>query len=426
MPRKLENCWDKERYFYFMKILQIGSHCEQGGAARVMNCIHKELLRQGQESYVAYGRGKKATEANVYKIDTVPEVYLSALFSRVVGLNGWGNWLATKRLIRLIEKIKPDVIHMHALHGYYLNFPMLFKYINKKGIRWVWTFHDCHAFVGNCGYFYDCDKWKSGCGNCPYLRQYPTSQFLDFTKFMWEQKKALFNQSKNGIIVTPSDWLTGEARKSFMGVYPCKTIHNGVDANKTFYPRNKVECRSKYGFSNDDKIVLGIASGYSEPRKGAKYIIEMARELENEVKVVLIGWEEKNNEMLKGCKNIITISRTRNLYMLAEYYSLADVFVLPSLAENYATVSLESMACGTPVVGFNTGGVPEQLSGKKGIAVKLADSKAFTDAVRFAVSDQNDLLRGDELAKIIKEENSIERMVAEYIATYEGGFRDAI
>lgn len=136
-----------------MKILQINSHYNQGGAARIVACIHRQLLDEGQQSYVAYGRGKISQEQNVYRFNTIPEIYFSALFSRISGLNGWSNRIATRRLLRHIEQIQPDVIHMHALHGYFLNFPMLFDYINKKNIPCVWTFHDCHAFVGNCGYF---------------------------------------------------------------------------------------------------------------------------------------------------------------------------------------------------------------------------------------------------------------------------------
>ena len=402
-----------------MKILQIGSHYDHGGAARVMACIHRELLKKGETSFVAYGRGKKVSEENVMRIDTTPEIYISALCSRIFGLNGWGNFLATDRLIRFMKKNRPDVVHMHTLHGYYLNMPRLFKYLNKEQIPWVWTFHDCHAFVGNCGYYYDCEKWKEGCGNCPYLGQYPTSQFFDFTSYMWKKKKELFTQSKKSVIITPSDWLTEEAKKSFVGIYPCKTIRNGIDVHNTFTPRGKEVCREKYGYDKEEKIVLGIAVGYSDPRKGAKYIIQMAKDLAKEVKVILIGWDEKNNELLQDTSNIITLPATESADMLAEYYSLADVFVLPSLAENYATVTIESMACGTPVVGFMAGGIPEQLTDRKGIAVPTADQKAFNEAVRAAVLEDSDLLRGEALAELIKKENSVEKMTTEYLKVYK-------
>lgn len=402
-----------------MRILQINSHYNQGGAARIVACIHKQLLQDGQESYVAYGRGKKAQDENVYRFNCAPEIYVSAFMSRLTGLNGWGNRMATKRLLKYIDKVNPDVIHMHALHGYYLNFGMLFKYLKKKEIPCVWTFHDCHTFVGNCGYFFDCEKWKEGCGKCPYVHNYPKSQFFDFTAYMWQKKKEYFTGLRDMTVVTPSDWLTAEAKKSFMGKYECLTIRNGIDTQNTFYPRDKESCRKKYGYKPEDKIVLGIAVGYSDPRKGAKYIIQAAKALKDEAKVILIGWEKQNDHMIQGINNIDTLPATSNLDELAEYYSLADVFVLPSLAENYATVSLEAMACGTPVVGFDAGGIPEQLGDSKGLVVKTGDGQAFTEAIRQTLSSDNELKNGEELASITKQENSTGKMVEEYKKIYE-------
>lgn len=401
-----------------MKILQINSHYNQGGAARIVACIHRELLKEGEESYVAYGRGPKATEKNTYRFNHVPEVYFSALISRLAGVNGWSNRIATKRLLSYIKKIQPDVIHMHALHGYYLNFPIFFKYINEHKIPCIWTFHDCHAFVGNCGYFFDCEKWKDGCGTCPHLHNYPTSQFFDFTGFMWRRKKELFTEGTKKIIVTPSDWLTEESKRSFFGKYPCVTVRNGIDVKNTFYPRDKIKCREKYGYAQEEKLVLGIAVGYGDPRKGVKYIIQLAKDLGEEAKVILIGWDKENDAMIEGIANIIPLPATSSTDMLAEYYSMADVFVLPSLAENYATVSLESMACGTPVAGFDAGGIPEQLTDRKGIAVEKGNQKAFTRAVRDTLREDSGLLHGEELAKIIQKENSVEKMVAEYRQLY--------
>lgn len=402
-----------------MRILQINSHYNQGGAARIVASIHTQLQAGGEESYVAYGRGMKTEDEHIYRFNKTPEIYFSALASRLSGLNGWYNRRATSRLIRYIERLQPDILHLHALHGYYLNFPMLFDYINARKIPCVWTFHDCHAFVGNCGYYFECQKWKTGCEHCPSLRGYPSSQFFDFTGYMWRRKKELFTADAPKIIVTPSDWLTEQAKVSFFGAYPCVTIHNGIDAVNTFYPRNREVCRKKYGYGLEEKLVLGIAVGYHDPRKGAKYIVQAAKELGSEVKVILIGWEERNDALLKGTDNIITIPNTRDTDMLAEYYSMADVFVLPSLAENYATVTLEAMACGTPVVGFDAGGIPEQLEGRKGIAVPVGDQAAFTAAIRRALGADCGLLCGGELADVIRRDNSTKKMVSEYMSVYK-------
>lgn len=401
-----------------MKILQINSHYNQGGAARIVTCLHRQLMQMGEESYVAFGRGKMSSDPRVYRFDHTAEILFSAIFSRVVGINGWCNRLATGRLIRLMEKIQPDVIHLHTLHGYYLNLPMFFQYINTHNIPCVWTFHDCHAFVGNCGYFFECRRWQKGCGKCPHLAEYPTSRFFDFTSFMWKRKKELFTVGERKIIVTPSDWLTREAGISYFSKYPCITIRNGIDVKHIFYPRDKKSCREKYGYQPEEKLVLGIAVGYSDPRKGAKYIVRMAKDLAAEAKIILIGWQKQNDALLEGCSNIIPLPATDNAEMLAEYYSLANVFVLPSLAENYATTALEAMACGTPVVGFAVGGIAEQLSGNKGLVVKAGDQQAFTDAVRTSLKPDSGLLRGEALAQLIQKENSTEKMTEEYLKIY--------
>ena len=400
-----------------MKVLQINSHYNQGGAARIAAYIHRQLLAEGVESYVAYGRGKVSEEQNVYRFNRTWEIYLSALLSRLTGINGWFNRGATKRLLRLMKQIQPDVVHMHALHGYYLNWPLLFEYLNRQQIPVVWTFHDCHAFVGNCGYYYDCQKWMSGCGSCPNVQGYPKSQFFDFTAWMWKRKKELFTQGDNKVIVTPSDWLTKEAGKSYFGKYKCVTIHNGIDSHNTFYPRDKQECRKKHGYRTEDKIVLGIAVGYSDPRKGAKYMLQLARDLQD-AKVILIGWEHTNDEMLRGLTNVEALPAMDSAEALAEYYSLADVFVLTSLAENYATVNLEAMACGTPVVGFDCGGTPEQLTEGKGIAVPTANQEILSRTVRQVLNQEISLQQGEELSRRIRTENSLEQMAAKYRRLY--------
>lgn len=402
-----------------MKVLQINSHYDQGGAARIVATLHRQLLKKGIESYVAYGRGEISKEENVLSFGNTPGVYCSAFLSRFTGWNGYFNHIATGKLIKLMKKIQPDMIHMHVLHGYYINVPMLFRFINKHNIPCVWTFHDCHAFVGNCGYFFDCRKWEAGCRECPYIRNYPTSQWFDHTEKMWRHKQRLFTVGDKKVIVTPSQWLTEEAKKSYFGKYVCMTIHNGINTEEIFYPRDRKLCREKYGFSKEDKLVLGIAVGYRDPRKGAAYILQMAKDLKESVKVILIGWNHENDSMLEGLTNIIPIENTKDVEILAEYYSMVDLFVIPSLAENYATTTLEAMACGTPVVGFAVGGIPEQLEDGKGIAVEAADQEAFTEAVRKVLEEPDCVLRGEELVNRIQEENSNEKMVKEYIQIYE-------
>lgn len=400
-----------------MKILQINSHYDKGGAARIVACIHRQLLQKQEESYVAFGRGKRPEEENVYRFDLSCEVYASALAGRITGKHGFYNTAATRRLLTFIEKVQPDVVHLHALHGYYLNLPLLFSYLRKKGLPCVWTFHDCFAFTGDCGYFFECERWKEGCGNCPDIHRYPESKWFDRSAWMWKRKKQMF-EVPGMVIVSPSDWLTEMAKASFLGKYECITIRNGIDTAHTFYPRNKQACRKKYGYQPQEKLILGIAAGYHDSRKGAVYMMEMAKALQKEAKVILIGWDEKKNALPADTDNIITLPNTADADMLAEYYSMADVFVLTSLAENYATVVLEAMACGTPVVGFASGGTPEQLKGNRGIVVKTKDQQALNEGVRKALQEDNGLLSGEALAEEIRRENSVEKMTDSYLALY--------
>ena len=409
-----------------MKILQINSHYDQGGAARVVACLHRQLMEQGVEAYVAYGRGQKTDEANVHMFGSSIGVYFSAFFSRFSGLNGYFNHRATRKLLRLIDNIKPDIIHIHVLHGYYLNVPMLFRYINKNKIPCVWTFHDCHAFVGNCGYFFDCRRWESGCGSCPYLQNYPASQWFDFTKKMWKDKRELFTGGADKVIVTPSKWLMKEVQKSFLNKYPCKVIPNGVDTKKIFYPRSREKCRQKHGYSDAEKLILGIAVGYRDERKGLNYILHTAKMLEKEAKVILIGWNKENAPLLQGHSNVITLENTPDTELLAEYYSMADVFVIPSLAENYPTTVLEAMACGTPAVGFDVGGIAELLTDGKGIVVEAGNGEAFVAAVQKVLAEPACVLRGEQLVKTLREEQSVEKMASQYIKIYQEILTDKV
>lgn len=402
-----------------MRVLQINSHYDQGGAARVAACLHRELLKEGVDSYVAYGRGEKAREGHVLRFETGPEIYASALLSRLTGINGWWNRLATERLLGRIRSWEPDVVHLHNLHGYYLNLPMLFHCLDERKIPCVWTLHDCYAFVGGCGFFFECRRWQEGCGHCPHLRDYPASQWFDFTHWMWKRKRELFTGPAPKVIVTPSQWLTGEAEKSFLGQYDCLTVRNGVDTENVFYPRDRRICRDRHGYGQQEKLILGIAAGYRDERKGARYIIQLAKDLEGEARVVLIGWDKENDGMLEGTRNVVTLPRTSDTELLAEYYSMADVFVIPSLAENYATTTLEAMACGTPAVGFASGGIPEQLTEGRGIAVPPRDQQAFDRAVRRAMDPGGGLLRGEALAEKIRQENSVRVMTRAYRDVYE-------
>lgn len=277
------------------------------------------------------------------------------LFSYLTGMEGGFSHFATRRFLQRIKTFKPDIIHLHNLHGSYINIPMLFKFAKKNHVRIVWTLHDCWAFTGHCPYFtmVDCDKWKTGCYKCPQYREYPWSLF-DNSKKMYRMKRKWFTGIKDMTIVTPSQWLAGLVKQSFLKDYPVKVINNGIDLS-VFKPTES-DFREKHGIRKYDFVLLGVAFGWGK-RKGLDVFIELARKLPENYKIVLVGTDDKTNRLLP--KSIISIHRTQNQTELAEIYTAADVFVNPTREDNYPTVNMESIACGTPVITFDTGGSPE-------------------------------------------------------------------
>lgn len=401
-----------------MKVLQINSHYNSGGAGKIVAYLHHELLNSGFESVVIYGRGEQVTEPNVYRIGSDFSNKVDGIITRLVGSAGFQSWGPTKQAIEIIEREKPDILHLHGLHGYYLNYRILFEYINKTEIPCVWTFHDCLAFTGKCGYPYDCKKYISGCNHCKLLKDYPTTYGFDLTKSMWNKKKKLFTGGGKKIIVSPSKWMTSMAKSSFFGKYECLTINNGIDVGEIFQYRDKNECRLRLGLPMNKPIALAVAFGQENPRKGVKYIIQAAQDMP-EIKFVIIGCKIEQAERLSRFKNIITKEFTTNQLELAYYYSGADIFLIPSLAENYATTVIESLACGTPVVGFNVGGIPEQAYGICGTTVEACNQELFNREIfKWAKTAPITAENRYKISRIASERNSMGYMFQQYLTIY--------
>ena len=286
----------------------------------------------------------------------------------ITGFNGYFSFWMTRKLIKELNDRKIDILHLHNLHEFCINLPMLFKYIKKKRIRVIWTLHDCWSFTGHCPHFtmVGCDKWKTGCGNCPQKSIYPRS-YLDTTKFMWKKKKKWFTGVEDLTIVTPSQWLAGFVKESFLSEYPVQVINNGIDL-EVFKPTPS-DFRETHGISNEF-LILGVAFGWGR-RKGLDVFIELAKKLDERFHIVLVGTNSEVDKMLPD--RIISIHRTNNQKEMAEIYSAADLFVNPTREDNYPTVNMESIACGTPVITFNTGGSPEMLDSKTGSIVPCED-----------------------------------------------------
>lgn len=357
-----------------MKVVQINSTCGMGSTGKICVAVSELLCKKNIGNYILYVSGKSPYYQGV-KYASDKYIKLQALKSRILGNYGFNSLRATKKLISKLEEIKPDVIHLHNLHSHNCNLQMLFSYIKEKNIKLYWTFHDCWAFTAYCPYFTmtKCNSWKTECCHCPQKRYY--SWFFDRSEFLFNKKKNLFS-NLDLTIVTPSQWLAGLVKESFLKEYPVKVINNGIDLS-VFKPTESV-FREKYNLKNK-KIVLGVAFGWGT-RKGLDVFVELSRRLPREYQIVLVGTDDSVDKQLPA--NILSIHRTQNQKELAEIYTASDVFANPTREENYPTVNMEALACGTPVVTFRTGGSPEILDDTYGSVVDCDDVDAMQIEIR--------------------------------------------
>lgn len=349
-----------------MKVFQINTVCGVGSTGRIAVDLYRVLEKAGHQCCIAYGRGTAPEGIDSYKMESTFGFYLHTGLSRVTDKEGLYSSGATRKLIRKIKDYGPDIIHLHNIHGHYLNYRILFGFLADYDKPVVWTLHDCWAFTGHCSHFdyIRCDKWKTGCHNCPQLRSYPISYLCDHSQENYALKKELFTKVKHLHIVTPSQWLADLVKQSFLGKYDVSVIHNGIDIN--IFKPTPSDFREKYHLE-DKRIILGVASPWS-PRKGFDDFIKLSHMLDDSMKIVMVGLNDKQLKELP--ENIIGIKRTNNAKELAEIYTAADVFFNPTYEDNYPTTNLEALACGTPVVTYRTGGSPESISEETGAVVE--------------------------------------------------------
>jgi glycosyltransferase involved in cell wall biosynthesis len=340
-----------------MKILQINTVCGRGSTGRIVLDIHKTLLQMGYESYVAYGRPPAISCPEAIRIGSKLDLYSHVLLTRLFDLHGFGSKRPTIKFLKKVEQIDSDIIHLHNVHGYYINVELLFNYLKESSRPVVWTLHDCWPFTGHCTHFnyVGCEKWKAGCFKCPQKKRYPASYFLDNSEKNYEMKKQLFTGLKRMIIVTPSRWLANLVKESFLKEYPVEVIPNGIDTN--LFKPTPGDFRRRYNLEGKF-VILGVANVWEE-RKGLKYFFEFSKLLREDEIIVLVGLNKKQIEILP--KNIIGIPKTNSPVELAQIYSSADVFLNPTLEENYPTVNLEAQACGSYVITFDSGGCRETI-----------------------------------------------------------------
>lgn len=360
-------------------ILQINSVVNSGSTGRIAEETGQTAIAAGWESYIAYGRNDRPSRSNLIKIGNDWDIRIHGLQTRLFDRHGLASTAATREFVDQIKKIKPDIIHLHNIHGYYINIEILFRYLKDANIPVVWTLHDCWPMTGHCAHFtfVGCEKWKTQCFSCPQKKGYPSSYFLDRSKQNHKQKRKLFTSVNDMTIVPVSNWLTDIVKQSYLKDYPIRVINNGIDVN-VFSPQSGDGIRLKYGLA-DKFVLLGVATEWGK-RKGLHDFIELSKILKDDEIIILVGLKEDLIKILP--ENIIGITRTESTQELAEFYSSADVFVNPTWEDNFPTTNLEAMACGTPVITYETGGSPEAIDELTGIVVEQGNIHKLTQAIK--------------------------------------------
>ena len=362
-----------------MKVLQINTVCGSGSVGRIAVDIVHTVEEAGGEGMVAYGRRTAPDNVTSWKFGSNLDMGIHVLHTFFQGEHGFASGKQTEKLIEKIREYDPDIIHLHNVHGFYLDVEALFRYLKQAGKPVVWTLHDCWSFTGHCAHFdyIGCMKWKDGCESCPqYKNVYPYALFKDNSRGNYIRKKKAFTGVPKLTIVTPSRWLAGFVKESYLGEYPVRVIPNGIDLDK-FRPadkglRQRLHMEEKF-------IILGVA-GMWEERKGYAYFEELADRLDDSFQIILIGLSKQ--KMKKLHPKIHGVMRTESIEELAEYYSMADVYVNTTLEDTFPTTNLEALACGTPVITFATGGSVESVDEETGRIVPKGDTDALEEAIR--------------------------------------------
>ena len=362
-----------------MKILQINAVYGTGSTGRIVAELDRALQEQGIESLVVTPKSN-VPKNNICIIGSRLDRKIHGFWSRLSGKQGHFSKGATKKLIRYMEKQRPDVVHLHNLHGNYIHLPMLLRYLGAQDVPTVLTLHDCWFYTGKCCHYTvdGCSRWKSGCHSCPRLHKDNVSWFRDATPSLWAEKKALFDAIPRLAVAGVSDWITSEARQSFLsGAREITRIYNWIDL-EVFLPRKIPEQMRKRLNLSGQKVVLGVASGWSGA-KGLDGFIELSRRLGREFRVLLVGKMPKGQILPE---EIRSISATDSAEELAGYYNLADVFITLSLEESFGKVSAEALACGTPVVCYDSTANRELVGPGCGYAVSPGKMDEIEKAVR--------------------------------------------
>lgn len=358
-----------------MRIIQINSTCGIGSTGKIAVGISRLLTQSNADNYIFCSFQSSKYPLGI-QFCNKSYTNIQAMQSYLFGNYGFNSVAITKRMVSEIERLNPDIVHLHNIHGHDCNLEILFSYFKERKIKLIWTFHDCWAFTGYCTYFSmnDCNKWKNECEKCTQRSTY--SLLFDRSNELFHRKKRLFD-GLDMTIVTPSIWLADIVKQSFLKDYPIEVINNGIDLD-VFKPISS-DFKQKYHIPDRKSIVLGVAF-YWDARKGLDFFTALSQRLDKEkYQIVLVGIDKRVERQLPN--NIITINRLQSQSELAAIYSSSDVYVNPTREDNYPTVNIESLACGTPVLTFRTGGSPEMLDETCGSVVECGDIDALESEI---------------------------------------------
>lgn len=405
-----------------MKVAYINTVCGRSSTGRIVTDLNSILADAGGSGLCLYGRYNAPNGINSECIDRKIDIYSHVLLTRLLDMQGFGSRGATRRAVESLKRFKPDVVHLHNLHGSYINIDILFQYLRESDIPVVWTLHDCWAFTGHCAhYLYDnCRKWETEtCGDCPRKKEYPASFLLDGSKRNYERKKSAFTSIRKMEVVAVSEWLAGEASRSFLGKYPIRCIYNGIDRS-IFRATGK--SNSSLGIDSANKIVLCVADGWSE-RKGLSLLLDVNRRIEEQClpfTIVMVGVQQELNRRLPS--SIIALPRTDSLDDLVSLYNRADVLFNPSEVETFGLVNVEALSCGTPAVVMDGTACPETVNESCGVVVSpgMRSVDQIVDAF-FKLTESEGI---SEKCISFSERFSSDRTYAQYIALYESLLED--
>ncbi len=394
-----------------MRVLFVNSVCAAGSTGRIFASLCRLLKERGEEALLCYGRGSGYRDIHAERIGSDPEVFCHVCLNRLTDHHEIGSKHATRQLIRHIEAWNPDIVHLGNIHGYYLNIPLLMEHLKRIGVPILWTLHDCWSFTGHCSHFTDvgCERWITGCHHCPKRHIYPSSIFFDRSRQVFDIKKRLFSGVDRLTIVTPSEWLAGCVRRSFLNGYPVAVLPNGIDtglfstdASSTFSHKGK-------------RLALGVAVPWDK-RKGFDDFIALRKLLPEDWTIALVGVTEKQRRMLP--EGIVGVCRTENAKELAGLYAAADVYVNPTYCDTFPTTNLEALACGTPVVTYDVGGSPESITKETGRVVKMGDVAALAEKTVEAA----ETVRPEDCRERAMQYDQRDRFAA-YLSLYESVLR---